>query len=188
MSFKKISLTSAENIIHGAGHACAIDAPLNRHLIISWWVAATPGRTLDAQREVLQLASKWLKYRGVTPAYAWAIENGPKLRNHSHILIHVPDEHQLQFRKMVNHWVKRVGGAPSNKGAIRIPRKKSYQTYDQMIRKLLQYILKGLDLQAAELLGITPDYESAGAVIGKRCGTSQSIGPKARAEHANQAA
>jgi len=188
MSIKKIGLESADNIIQGAGYAHMRGAPLNRHLIISWWVADTPGRTLDAQREVLQLASKWLQYRGITPAYVWAIENGPKLRQHSHILIHVPDEHKTQFRKMVNRWVKRVGGSPHNEGAIHIPRKKSYQTYDQMIRTLLRYILKGLDLQAAELLGISPDYEGAGAVTGKRCGTSQSIGPKARAEHAVQAA
>ena len=181
---KSISLTGAQNIIMGAGYADQIDARLNRHLTISWYVGGLPGQVIDAQREVLQLASKWLSYHGVTPAYVWVIENGPVLQYHSHIVIHVPKHLAKQFRQMVNRWVQRVGADPYAKGAIKMTADK-YQRDDnhQSIRHLLRYILKGIDHQAAQLLGITPDYEKAGLVLGKRCGTSQNLGKKARSQN-----
>ena len=160
---KSISLTGAQNIIMGAGYADQIDARLNRHLTISWYVGGLPGQVIDAQREVLQLASKWLSYHGV---------------------IHVPKHLAKQFRQMVNRWVQRVGADPYAKGAIKMTADK-YQRDDnhQSIRHLLRYILKGIDHQAAQLLGITPDYEKAGLVLGKRCGTSQNLGKKARSQN-----
>ena len=121
---KTISLSSAENVISAVGFASQSGHPLNRHLTISWYVAGIPGRVQDAQREVLQLASKWLKYRGVTPAYVWVIENSPRLRYHSHIYIHVPRHLAGKFRKMVNRWVKGVGGDPRLRGAIRMTQDK----------------------------------------------------------------
>lgn len=177
---KYISLTSATNVIEGVGHAKNRGFPLNRHLTISWWVAGIPGRVIDAQRELLQLASKWMAYRGVTPAYVWALEDGPVYHLHSHIVIHIPDHLKAKFRTMVNRWVKRVGGDPYATGAIKIsPEKYNRTSKDDLVR----YILKGIDLRAARRLGITPDYEKAGAIDGKRCGTSQNIGPKAIANY-----
>jgi hypothetical protein len=178
-----IPLGAASNVIEGMGYANNRGFPPNRHLTISWWVAGVPGRAIDAQREVLQLASKWLAYHDVTPAYVWALEDGPVYRQHSHIVIHVPDHLKTKFRTMVNRWVKRVGGDPHAKGAVKMTRDKYNRTdYHKSIRGLVRYILKGTDLRAARLLGIEVDYEKAGFIDGKRCGTSQNIGPKARAE------
>jgi len=180
---KQISLSSAENVIHAAGHAALIDAPLNRHLTISWYVAGLPGRVHDAQRDVLQKASKWLAYHGVTPAYVWAVENGPVLQYHTHIAIHVPQPLAGRFRTMVDRWVKSVGGNPHLCGAVKMTRDKYSRTdYHESIRDLLRYMLKGSEHRAAQLLGIEPNYEKAGLVQGKRCGTSQNLGPKARLE------
>jgi hypothetical protein len=184
LATKAIPLTGAENIIQAAGYANQIGVPLNRHLTISWDVAGMPGRVQDAQLEVLQLASKWLSYHGVTPAYVWAIENSPTLHYHSHIMIHVPDGMTRKFRTMVDRWVKCVGGDPRTRGAIRMTRDKyKRENYHQSIRHLLRYVLKGIDLKAAQLLGIEPNYEKAGNVMGKRCGASQNLGPAARKQH-----
>jgi hypothetical protein len=179
---KQITLSGAENIIMAAGYAGQIGVPLNRHITISWWTASVPGRERDAQLEVLQLASKWLNYHGVVPAYVWVIENGPLLRHHSHILIHVPDRLAQAFRKMMNRWVKRVGGDPHTGGAIKMTKDTHDRSnYHKSIRDLLRYMLKGAEPQVAQLLGIEADYEKAGIIAGKRCGTSQNLGPKARA-------
>ena len=178
---KTISLSSAENVITAVGYADQRGHPLNRHLTISWYVAGLPGRVLDAQREILQLASKWLKYRGVTPAYVWAIENSPRFRDHSHIYIHVPRHLAGKFRKMVNRWVKGVGGDPRLRGAIRMTRDKHDRgNVHAASRDLVRYLLKGIDNKAGQLLNIDRDYEKAGVITGKRCGTSQSLSRKAR--------
>lgn len=179
---KPISLAGAQNLIQAVGYAAQIGVPLNRFLTISWYVAGLPGQVLDAQREVLQLASKWLAYHGVTPAYVWVIENGPRLRYHSHIFLHVPKHLARRFRNpMVNRWVKRTGADPTTRGAIRMKRDRyERDDYHASTRHLIRYFLKGIDLEAAQLLGIDVDYESAGFVTGKRCGVSQNLGLAAR--------
>ena len=169
-----------------AGYAGQIGAPLNRHLTIAWDVAGVPGRGLDAQREVLQLASKWLRYQGVTPAYVWVVENSPVKHYHSHIMVHVPHGLVRRFRRMVNRWVKNVGGDPHTRGAICMTKDKhARENYHAATRDLLRYVLKGIDLQAGKLIGIEPNYEKAGNVTGKRCGASQNLGPAARSRALN---
>ncbi len=177
-----ITLEAAENIIQATGFSAQLDVPINRHLTISWAVADVPGRVSDAQGKFLELASKWLRYHSVTPAYVYVIENGPVLGLHSHIAIHIPDELAREFRKMTDRWVRSLGGSPRTKGALLLSPKDKFapRSHHQSIRHLLRYILKGTEQSAADLLNINTEYTKAGVVIGRRCGTSENIGKKAR--------
>ncbi len=186
---RQISLLGAQAFLQAAGFAGVIGVPLNRHLTISWHVAETIGRVQDLQREVLQLAAKWLRYHGVQPAFVWVVENGYVLGHHSHIAIHVPDHLVRRFRVMADRWVQHVGGNPKNRGAVRMTRDKFGRAdYHAAIEGLLRYMLKGLELEAARLLRIEPQYDKAGTVIGKRCGFSESLGPTAQERHLQAAA
>lgn len=55
--------------------------------------------------------------------------------------------------------------------------------YHRSQRGLVRYMLKGLDLSAAELLKVEPNYEKAGMVMGKRIGVSQTISQAARSRY-----
>ena len=59
---------------------------------------------------------------------------------------------------------RKIAGAGQPDGAL----------YAQNLSKVLAYVLKGADPNAAAALGIA--HEHGGEVIGKRCGTSRSIG------------
>jgi hypothetical protein len=50
----------------------------------------------------------------------------------------------------------------------------------------LSYILKGAEPSAFDKLGIYDRHQPQGCIEGKRCGTSESIGPSARKEVASQ--
>jgi hypothetical protein len=183
-----IHLASAENFLWAAGYAGQIGAPLNRFLTISWKNVCVPERVLDVQREVLQLASKWLRYREVIPAYVWVIENGYRHGHHSHIAIHVPQDLKQHFLTMVAQWVKR--GSGSNflaRGAVSMSEDDhKRKNYHKSKRDLFRYMLKGCELEAAKLLNIKPDYEKAGDVAGKRSGFSQNLGPAARGKRSQK--
>lgn len=46
-------------------------------------------------------------------------------------------------------------------------------------QNVVRYMLKGVEPEYGRLLGLTR-LEDAGSVVGKRCGTTQNIGPTAR--------
>jgi len=188
-SMGHISLRNAENVIQGAGFAAQIDAPLNRHFIISWEVAGFQGRVKEAQRHLLDLARHWLSPRGHKLTYVYAIETGHKLGYHLHLVIHLPDELIRQFDIMLRHsWIPRITGESYVKGSVKMTKDtQKRENYHQSKRDLLRYILKGVNQEASEILGWRP-REGAGFVSGKRCGTSQNIGPRARANHQHKSA
>jgi len=180
---KLIRLEQAENLIAAAGYAVQLGVPLNRHVTIMWERAGIVGRVQDYQREFLQLMSKWLIYHGTRPAYCWAIENGQLNGLHGHIVAHVPPALFKAFRVMLNRWLTRLGGSV-DRGTIKVTRVR-YGTRDghqlNAIKGLVKYILKGLEHQAGELIGVRVNPYAAGMVVGKRIGFSQSLGPTARA-------
>ena len=177
-----IKLGSAENVIQAAGYADQIGLPLNRHLTITWELAQCVGRVQDIQTRFLARYAKWICYHGSKPTYVWAIENGPVWGYHSHILIHVPSHLYKNFRKMVPRW---IDGEPDQSGHTKtyLPTQVRYGfgiSRWNRLKGVVCYILKGVESEAANLLGIDPRPDKAGIVFGKRCGTSENIGRAAR--------
>jgi hypothetical protein len=179
---RQITLSAAENAIQAVGYADLIGLPLNRHLTVSWEHAQCVGRVQDVQGRFLERFCKWVRYHGVVGAYVWSIENGAVLGYHSHIFLHVPSCLLKPFMGKLPDWidgdVDQSGGTKTYKvttikygcGVMRFNR----------LKGITRYILKAANDDAAQLLGIIQQPDKAGVVIGKRTGTSENIGRKAR--------
>ncbi len=162
-----IGLRPAENLIQATGYASQIGLPLNQFVTIAWQQADFVGRIHDVQGLLLQRMRKWLLYRGVTPAFVWVLEVGETIGLHGHYLVHVPDQHITAFEKMLSGWID----GDVTRGVVVVEKVTN-------VRPLLRYLLKGLRPRSAALLRIEPRPQ--GNIAGKRLGTSQNLGPKAR--------
>lgn len=175
-------MASAENAVQAIGFADQIGLPLNRHLTVSWEHAQCGGRVQEIQGRFLERFSKWIRYQGSLPVYAWSIENGYTLGYHSHIFVHVPRQHLKAFRSKIPKWidgdVDQSGGTKTFKvttikygtGVNRLNR----------LKGVTRYVLKAANDEVAEMFAIVQRPDKAGVVVGKRIGTSQNIGRKAR--------
>ncbi len=177
-----LSLRQCQNVWDAAHFAVLIDRPLNRFVTVNWTTGCV-GDPLDALGRYIKRAGDWLRDRGVDLVYVWTREAVGG--DHVHLLIHVPCALSRAFTRMNRQWL-RLAGAKRAKRAVRtLPVARSYDAYSSSpayyqvnLRAALAYILKGA-LPAA--VAYTREYqEYAGVVVGKRSGTSLSIGGHAR--------
>ena len=187
-----VELTAAQsdNLIAAACYATEIGLPLTRMITIHWQssgvplqlMAATTGRFID-------LLTKALARHGSKTAWLWVHENGNRKGGHCHLLVHVRTVHVPVIMHLQVGWLRRITGQPYRRRVIKsdpIGRKLGLETknpelWTENADKTLGYILKGIDPNAP-LAASLPRLEPGGRVIGKRCGTSQNIGRKARSE------
>lgn len=179
---KNIHLASAENAIQAAGYADSIGLSLNRHLTVSWEHAQCIGRVQDIQGKFLERFSKWIKYHGSIPAYIWAIENGRALGYHSHIFCHAPQKLFKGFKSMVPRWIIGEVDQSGPLKTIKITTIKYGAGVYRLnrLKGVTRYILKAANDDTAQILNIYQHPDKAGVVMGKRLGTSQNIGRRAR--------
>ena len=173
---RTICLKAAENIVLAAGFADQLGLPLNRFVTVLWEGGQSIGTIQTRQGLFIERMSKWLRYRNVSPAYLWVIENGPAKGLHSHILIHVPSKHLKAFKRKAPTWVD----GPIDKSTVDIRRTRYGHGLNRWngLKGRLRYILKGGDKAVSSLMRINLKHQ--GTVVGKRSGTSQNIGVKAR--------
>lgn len=177
-----ISLNSADNAIQAVGYADQIGRPLNRFVTIDWQLAQCLGRFQDVQGKFFERFSKWARYRNFGVAYVWALENSRDIGIHSHILIHVPSHHLIDFKRIVPKW---IDGDVDQSGAtktFKIQTVKYHSGADRLnpVKKATKYLLKGISDQARQILTPIEDRGPQGVIVGRRCGTSESIGRTAR--------
>jgi hypothetical protein len=149
-------------------------------------MARATGRFVD-------LLTKALKRHGGTTAWIWVHENcGPK-GGHCHLLAHVPAALVPVVRKLQIGWLNGITGKPYRKNVIhsdpiggRLGLELSNpELHAANLSAALGYVLKGADQQAAAAFALERIH-AGGRVLGKRCGTSQNIGAKARRTGATQ--
>jgi hypothetical protein len=182
-----LSQHDAEKLISAARFAWQIGLPLNQHITIHWEHAGVPDHEAGAATSrFLRLASQWIAKRGGGFAYAWVRENGAGKGSHLHVLAHVPLE--LSLGPMQQGWLRKITGRPYVTGTIMTKRvggtRSAAETMpDQYLSNLatvVGYQLKGVPTALAAKLGLVrlPQH---GRIIGKRAGTSENIGLRARA-------
>jgi hypothetical protein len=91
---------------------------------------------------------------------------------HVHWAVHVPKPLQREFGTKLRRWLARVAGAVTCEASA---------IYCQPIpgpRGLGKYMMKGIDPRYAAFYHVR--HEAQGIVYGKRCGISESLGPRAR--------
>lgn len=176
------------NLIAAAAHATEIGLPFNRMITIHWEAAGVPLVSMaKATGRFIDLLSKAVARHGGKTAWLWVHEGGETKGGHCHLLAHVPADLVPNITKLQRGWLRRITNRPYQASVIRsrpIGGRLGVETGNPALHAAnlevaLEYLLKGADSAAAELHGLER-IEPGGLVIGKRCGTSQNIGAKAR--------
>lgn len=174
-----------ESQIRDLGHAAGfagkvLRKPLNQWLVTNWDDAGIlDNRVQITAGKFRKLARDWLARRDVPLVALYVFENPPRstVGVHENLLIHLPAEHIKSFRNRIPDWLAKSGARWPNH-----PHMWHMQPiYD--LPGLLDYICKGADDKTRLRLRLRygdPDWRQ-GSIRGQRCGTSEAIGPKARA-------
>ena len=178
---KHLSLDQATNIIEAVDYARAIGLPLVAHATIHWCGTVAfddpNGKLFAKVREGLD---KWLIRRGVTSGLTcvWCRE----CRAHTDIvhcplLFHLPVEYRmgasfLQTEAALFRLVGRHGGGILGEFAVKLT---IHSDPDGL------YLLKGGNREVWDHFHIRKEWRtSQGIVHGKRCGTTENVGPAER--------
>lgn len=183
-----LSTAQIANLIAAKAYAAQIGLPLNRMITIHWEAAGVPleGMTKATGRFV-DLLTKTLARHGSQTACLWVHEGGEDKGGHCHLLIHVPANLVPKIIKLQRGWLRRITNRPYKANVIHsapVGGRLGVETgspslHAANLEVALNYLIKGADDAAAMVHGLER-IQHGGLVIGKRCGTSQNIGPKAR--------
>jgi hypothetical protein len=184
------ALTSRQvgELIAAAHHADAIGLTLNRMITIHWESAGIePPDIAWANGRFLDLLGKTIARHGGSAAFLWAQESGDGKGGHCHVLAHVPalivpitTQRQLGWLRAITGRSYRCRIIHSNPIGARLGLETSNPAlHAANLAEALSYVLKGADDPAVANFGLQRQA-AGGRCFGKRCGTSQNIGAKAR--------
>ena len=179
-----ISGKQAGELIASACHAFCAGYPFTLLLTISWGRAGIKCRPQEATTDYLKAVGDWL---GTGRSYVWVLEHPVGKSEHVHVLLHVPPEKIEKFLKLKDDWAGRIGATPQERGQI-VDAKRitgSHPEWDVFLyldnlKKIVRYLLKGVDIAAAPALGIV--YKPQGMILSKRVGTSELLTENGRAK------
>jgi hypothetical protein len=183
-----LSAAHVGNLVAASAHADAIGLSFTRMVTIHWEAAGVPlSRMAEATGRYTGLMAKALARHGSRTAWLWVHENGDGKGGHCHLLAHVPAELVGVLTGSQRRWLRRISGKPYRMRVIRsdpIGGRLGLEVGNPNLHAInlataLAYVLKGASAQAASRFGLAR-LEPGGHIIGKRCGTSQNIGAKAR--------
>jgi len=166
----------AFNLKEAHSYASKLGKALNQFVSIHWGLAPTDDSPQKRMARMQELMRKWFHYRDETFLIVWVHEQGLSKSLHPHALIHIPDQHQEAFEAQLERWVgdaldpKPIDIRHGNSGCI-------------------GYILKDVNPKHYEALNIRQCHarkrsSKSTPIKGKRAGTSQNLGSKARATYA----
>jgi hypothetical protein len=189
-SRESYALSSAHvaNLIAATAHANSIGLPFTRMITIHWGAAGIAlAGIVKATGRFIDLMTKAIARHGSGTAWLWTHENGPRKGAHCHLLAHVPAALVSRLTGLQRGWLRIITGKPYRRGVIRsdpIGGRLGLETGNPDLHATnldvaLAYLLKGADPVAASRFALDR-LEPGGRIIGKRCGTSQNIGAKAR--------
>jgi hypothetical protein len=183
-----LTATQIANLGAAERHAVAIGLPFTRMLTIHWEAAGVPlAGMAQATGRFADLMGKAMARHGSGFAWLWTHENGDRKGGHCHLLAHVPADLVPVITRLQLGWLRRITGRPYLRRVIcskpiggRLGLEVSNPAlHAHNLEVVLGYVLKGASRDAASQFGLER-VEPGGRVIGKRCGTSQNIGSKAR--------
>ena len=176
------------NLTGAEAHARKIGLPFTRMLTIHWEAAGVPlAGMVKATGRFTDLLAKALARHGSPTAWLWTHEAGHGKGGHCHLLAHVPAALVPRVAGLQRGWLRRVTGQPYRARVIHSKpiggrlglEAGNPDLHAANLDAALAYILKGASPEAGRQFTLKR-LEPGGRVIGKRCGTSQNIGAKAR--------
>ena len=184
------ALTTAQiaNLKAAERHADKIGLPFTRMISIHWEGAGVPLASMaKATGRFTDLMAKALARHDSGTAWLWTHENGDGKGGHCHLLAHVPADLVPVVTALQRGWLRRI---TLRSYRARVIHSKPIggrlgleagnpDLHAVNLEAALAYVLKGASPEAASKFGLER-LEAGGRVIGKRCGTSQNIGAKAR--------
>ena len=184
------ALTAAQigNLKAAERHAEKIGLPFTRMISIHWQAAGVPlAGMAKATYRFTDLMAKALARHGSRTAWLWTHESGYGKGGHCHLLAHVPADLVPVVTALQRGWLRRITGQPYRARVIHSKpiggrlglEAGNPDLHAVNLEAALAYVLKGASPEAASQFGLER-LEPGGRVIGKRCGTSQNIGAKAR--------
>ena len=184
------ALTAAQiaNLRAAEHHAAAIGLSFTRMVTIHWQAAGVPLTGMaKATGHFTDLMTKALSRHGSRTAWLWVHENGDEKGGHCHLLAHVPADLVSRLTGLQRGWLRRITGHPYRARVIHskpIGGRLGLEVGNPDLHAInleaaLAYVMKGASPEAASQFDLER-LESGGRIIGKRCGTSQNIGAKAR--------
>ena len=173
---QSLSRRDCEKLTAAWNHAEAIDRPLNVSATVHWASARGSGTAAQRQKALIERTSKWLHRRGSNWAAVWVVETGTAQKDiHTHLALHLPSH--ISIRLFDAYWRQQLQ-SPYPKVLVVKP------AHDI---GWLRYMLKSADDENRRTFSVPRRFEDARClVIGKRCGFSQNLGPKAIAQHARR--
>jgi hypothetical protein len=182
-------MRQAENMMAAVLFAKSVGLALVAHLTIHWActdVGDDPDGKLFAK--VREGLDKWLGRQGVGFAAVWARERqsgGQSDVEHCHMLFHLPHEYRAgkKLHKVENAIYRLISRHGRRDGD-----KKGDGYWADEVAKLVihenpdgKYLIKGGGLQVWKRFRLRREHRRwQGLIHGKRCGTTQNIGPAAR--------
>lgn len=189
------ALTAAQicNLMAAERHARQIGLPFNRMITIHWQAAGLQLEDMvRATGRFIDLMTKALVRHGSKTAWLFVHENaagtGHEKGGHVHLLTHIPADRVPTIKRLQMRWLRRITGRPYRSKVIlsrpiggRLGLEATNpELYLANAQQALSYLLKGASAEAAAQFTLI-DHKAGGRVLGKRVGTSQNIGVKARA-------
>jgi len=123
-----------------------------------------------SQALLTQGLGRWLRRRGVPPAWIWTREDGAHEEEHLHLLLHLPPE----LREALRGYLHESLDVEPGHGAVGLRTGGMATRADRA--GALAYAVK--TLPGVEVLGIEPARCGVDGI--KRCGMSETLGPKAQ--------
>jgi hypothetical protein len=185
------ALTSAQiaNLEAAERHARAIGLPFTRMITIHWKAAGVAlADMVKATGHFLDLLTKLLSRHKHRTAWLWVHENGDKKGWHCHMLVHVPAALVSRLTGLQKGWLRIITGRPYKKkvlfsrpiGPLLGLETGNPELHAANLGVAFGYVCKGAPQVVLNAYGIDRQHELGGRIIGRRCGTSQNIGAKAR--------
>jgi hypothetical protein len=180
-------MRQAINMIEAVKFAKSIGLPLVAHLTIHWSLTDV-GDDPDGKRfaKLREGLDKWLDRHGVEFAGVWARERqagGQSDVEHCHLLFHLPAQYRkskklVQVESAISRLVELHGRGILHEKAVDL------RVHDNPDGK---YLIKGGGPKIWKRFGIRKkDRRLQGLIFGKRCGTTENIGPGARGAKRSQ--
>ena len=186
-----LSVLQTGKLIAAKDFATRIGLPFTRFITIHWEAAGVSlGGIVKATGRYIDVLTKALARHGHCTALIWVQEGGHGKGGHVHIMAHVPACMVKRISGLNRKWLRLITGRPYVQrvidsrpigGRLNIE-KNNVPLHFENLDKALGYVLKGANAKAIIKFGLTKQ-EAGGECIGKRCGMSQNIGPKAQSLH-----
>ena len=180
---KRISMRQASNMMEAVAFARRIATPLNAHATIHW-IGTKAGDDFYGRRfaKVREGFDKWLRRNGVFGGLSaiWVRERlagGSAEAVHCHMLFHLPHpfirgRRRVQVEMALERLIDRQGDGNYADYTLKL----TFPRYPNAV-----YLLKGGGPDVWCKFGVPRCWRKPqGLTHGKRCGTTQNIGPRAR--------